>query len=122
MDIVPTHPMKRLFDVCVSLLLLALLSPIIFLFLVLIFLEHCIRLRPLDPLLYSEIRWSGGTQFALYKFNIFRQDVIDAMRAKNELSIQRPSSATAHSCMWDGYSSKYTSMNYHNYGMCLLAT
>ncbi len=84
MDIVPTHPMKRLFDICMSLALLVLLSPIIFLFLILILLEHCIRLRPLDPLFYSEIRWSGGKQFTIFKFNIFRQDVIDALRAQSE--------------------------------------
>jgi lipopolysaccharide/colanic/teichoic acid biosynthesis glycosyltransferase len=84
MEIVPIHPMKRLFDVCVSIVLLILLSPIIFLFLALIFLEHCIRLRPLDPLFYSETRWSEGKPFSLHKFNIFRQDVVDAMRVRNE--------------------------------------
>ncbi|QQR65231.1 sugar transferase [Candidatus Kaiserbacteria bacterium] len=84
MKIVPTHPMKRLSDITVSLLLLMLLSPLIILFLVLIFSEHCIRMRPFDPLFYSEERWSGGKLFTLFKFNIFKQEVIDGMRARSE--------------------------------------
>lgn len=81
---VPTHPIKRLFDVCVSSFLLILLCPLSIFFIILIFLEHCIRLRPFDPLFYSEVRWSEGKQFALFKFNIFRQDIIDKMQARNE--------------------------------------
>lgn len=84
MDSVPTHPMKRLFDISVSFSLLVLLLPLSTFFLILIFLEHCIRLRPCDPLFYSEVRWSEGKQFALFKFNIFKQDVIDGMRARSE--------------------------------------
>jgi lipopolysaccharide/colanic/teichoic acid biosynthesis glycosyltransferase len=41
-----------------------------------------VRRRPLDPLFYRETRWSAGNPFTLYKFNIFRQDVLNALRAQ----------------------------------------
>lgn len=84
MDYVPTHPAKRIFDCVVSISILIFFSPLIFLFLVLIFLEHCMRLRPFDPLFYTETRWSEGKEFPLHKFNIFKQEVIDGMRERGE--------------------------------------
>lgn len=81
---VPTHPAKRAFDVTLSLIVLALLSPLILLFLLLIFIEHLLRGRPLDPLFYTEQRWSEGQSFQLIKFNIFRHEKVLRMRARGE--------------------------------------
>ncbi|MCF7815557.1 MAG: sugar transferase [Candidatus Pacebacteria bacterium] len=80
----PIHPTKRTFDVIFSGTILILLAPVIFLFFVIIALEQTIRLRPFDPLLYSEIRMSQGRCFRLYKFNIFKHAIISDMRRRNE--------------------------------------
>lgn len=84
MSSVPIHHAKRVFDCVVSTAVLTFFLPITILFLVLIFLEHCLRLRPCDPLFYSETRWSEGKPFSLHKFNIFKQDVVENMRKRGE--------------------------------------
>ncbi len=78
------QPTKRLFDIIFSGSILFFFSPILFFIFCAIFLEHCIRLRPFDPLLYSETRMSQGQPFTLYKFNIFKYEVILNMRAQGE--------------------------------------
>lgn len=80
----PIHISKRIFDLIVSIALLTILSPVIIVFLILIFLEHIGRGYPFAPLLYSEIRWSAGKPFTLYKFNIFKHDMVMSMRARGE--------------------------------------
>lgn len=80
----PIHPAKRLFDVLFSLCVLVGLSPVIIFFLFGIVFEHILRLRPFDPLFYSETRYSQGKPFTLYKFNIFKFDVVEEMRARGE--------------------------------------
>ena len=84
MSPISIHPTKRILDCVVSIAILTFFLPLIILFLVLIFLEHCISLRPLDPLFYSEIRWSEGKPFSLHKFNIFKQNVIENLRKHGE--------------------------------------
>lgn len=74
---------KRIFDIVLSSFLLTVVSPFILLILLSIFIEHSLRLRPFDPLFYSEIRYSHGTPFSLYKFNIFKQQIIDSLRKTN---------------------------------------
>ncbi len=78
------HPTKRIFDIVFSLSILVLFSPLFVLIFSAILIEHIVRLRPFDPLVYSETRMSQGKPFTIYKFNIFRQDVIDEMRARGE--------------------------------------
>ncbi len=80
----PIHPAKRLFDIIFSLIILSFLLPILCFIIIAIVLEHILRLRPRDPIFYSETRYSQGTQFNIYKFNIFSQEVIDTMRSKGE--------------------------------------
>jgi lipopolysaccharide/colanic/teichoic acid biosynthesis glycosyltransferase len=80
----PIHRAKRTFDVVFGLLLTIVLVPIFILFFLLIFIEHVVRLRPRDPLLYSEIRFSAGKPFSLYKFNIFKHNIVESMRARGE--------------------------------------
>jgi len=84
MEKYPLYPAKRAFDIIFSLAILILCAPLFIFFTCAIFLEHLIRLRPFDPLLYSEVRYSHGDPFTLYKFNIFKQDVIEGMRARGE--------------------------------------
>lgn len=74
------HPAKRIFDVAFILLSLPIAAPFSGIVFSAIFIEHLLRGRPLDPLLYSEIRISAGTPFRLYKFNIFRDEVIERLR------------------------------------------
>jgi lipopolysaccharide/colanic/teichoic acid biosynthesis glycosyltransferase len=84
MEKYPIYKTKRAFDMLFSFLVLITFSPIILLFLLGIIIEHIIRRRPFDPLLYSEIRYSQGEPFTLYKFNIFQHNVILEMRARGE--------------------------------------
>lgn len=71
---------KRLFDLLVASLVLIVTAPFIILAIVAIKINQTIRLRPLDPMLYSEIRYSHGSTFTLYKFNIFKYEQIVADR------------------------------------------
>ena len=75
---------KRIFDVVLSGALLIVLSPAILIILLCIFAEHCLRLRPFDPLFYTETRYSHGEPFSLYKFNIFKQEIVDKLREAND--------------------------------------
>lgn len=78
----PIHPAKRIFDVLLSLTVLVVLSPFILTVLFLIKIEHIMRGRPFDPFFYSEIRFSQGKPFLLFKFNIFKYEKIIEMRKK----------------------------------------
>ncbi len=80
----PIHPAKRLFDIICTIVILIFLAPVIFFLLLSIVVEHTLRLRPLDPLFYSEIRLSQGKPFVFYKFNIFKHDVVLDMRLRGE--------------------------------------
>jgi len=75
---------KRVFDAVISFLLIVLTSPLFLVFFLCIWIEHCIRFRPWDPLLYAEIRFSEGKPFTLFKFNIFKNEILEAMRARGE--------------------------------------
>ena len=77
------HPAKRAFDVIFSLFFFVVLAPFVAVILIALVIEHTLRGRPLDPLFYSEVRLSAGVPFMLYKFNIFRNDVIAQMRVTN---------------------------------------
>ena len=83
LHIPPIPLLKRLFDVFVSLLLFIFTFPLWVFFLIAIFLEHALKGRPFDQLFYRETRISRGKKFSLYKFNIFNQRVIDALRKDN---------------------------------------
>lgn len=78
----PIHPAKRIFDILLSLIILAVLSPFILTVLFLIKAEHLLRGRPFDPFFYSEIRFSQGKPFRLFKFNIFKYEKIETMHKK----------------------------------------
>lgn len=75
---------KRAFDFVVSLFLLVLSAPLFLFFVLSIFIEHCLRGRPLDPIFYSEGRISKGKLFKLYKFNIFDQRIVETCRRENK--------------------------------------
>lgn len=75
------HPIKRTFDIIISLFLLVALSPLFLVYLILIFIEHVFRGRPFDPLFYHETRMTADVPFELFKFNIFKYEKILEMRA-----------------------------------------
>lgn len=75
------HPAKRAFDLLFVFLIMPLVVPFSALAFIAIMIEHILRGRPLDPLLYSETRISAGLPFRLYKFNIFHGDIIEKLRA-----------------------------------------
>jgi len=54
------------------------------LFSCLLFTEHVLRGRIFSPLFYKKDRISQGKIFTLYKFNIFKQEILDDMRNNNE--------------------------------------
>ena len=93
---------KRLFDVLLSFTVLTLFSPLVIFFFVLIFIEHCFRGRPFDPLVYTETRWSQGKPFTLYKFNIFLYDIILAMRERGEF-VQTKELERSNQLLWIGW-------------------
>lgn len=63
---------KRVFDILVTLFLLLLFLPFIFLVVFCFLLEYIFSSASRGPLLYSEIRISKGRPFRLYKFRIFK--------------------------------------------------
>jgi len=75
---------KRAFDLVVGTLCALLCLPVFAFFILLIFVEHCLRGRPLDPLFYSERRISRGTLFTFYKFNLFDQRIVEAYRREHK--------------------------------------
>lgn len=74
---------KRCFDIAISFAILVILSPVMLLFIVLIFLEHLFLRHPLDPIFYYDARISRNKIFQLCKFNIFDQRVVDALRQQH---------------------------------------
>lgn len=102
METYPIHPTKRIFDIIFSLAVLVGFFPVIVFFLVAIFLEHVIRLRPFDPLFYSETRYSQGVPFTLYKFNIFKHKVVAEMRSRGEF-IHTKQLEHNGSILWTGW-------------------
>lgn len=67
---------KRLVDILASVTILVLASPFFVLALLALKLEHILRGDASAQLFYSETRFSKGQPFKLYKFNIFKHDVI----------------------------------------------
>ncbi len=80
----PIHVSKRIFDIVLSLAFLILLLPLHLVFTTFIFIEHIFRGVPFAPLFYSEQRWSANEPFKLYKYNIFKPQVINDMRKRGE--------------------------------------
>lgn len=74
---------KRFFDVAVSTATVVVVSPVLLLFVVLIFLEHSLLGHPLDPIFYFDERMSRNKMIPLCKFNIFDQRVVDALRRQH---------------------------------------
>ncbi|MBI5211355.1 MAG: sugar transferase [Elusimicrobia bacterium] len=76
------RPLKRLFDVVVSLTLLLLLGPFILTLIAVLWVRQRLSERDAGPVFYGEIRVSHGRQFRLLKFRTVRQPVIDAAMAR----------------------------------------
>lgn len=58
--------------------------PFILLVLLLLFFENLLRLDPLRPLFYGEIRMSCDQKFKLYKFNIFKNGIVEHIRENHK--------------------------------------
>jgi len=78
------HPAKRCFDILFSVCAGVILLPFMVLAVFSLFMEHILRGRLFDPILYKEIRMSAGQPFWLYKFNIFDEALIEKMRAEGK--------------------------------------
>lgn len=96
------HPTKRVFDILFALCVIGFFSPVILFFMSAIVVEHIMRLRPFDPLFYSETRYSQGNPFTLYKFNIFKHDIVLAMRTRGEF-IHTKQLERNGSLLWTGW-------------------
>ncbi len=79
------HPAKRLFDLIIVVVSAPLALPVTLLAMSAVTVENILRGRSSDPVFYRDIRVSGGVPFTLYKFNIFRGDVIDSLKARGEV-------------------------------------
>ncbi|PWB38706.1 MAG: hypothetical protein C3F02_02235 [Parcubacteria group bacterium] len=73
-------PLKRAFDVLFSGFFILLLWPVFFIILILIALEDIIHLQFFAPLFYVEKRISRGQPVNFIKFNIFKPQVIRALK------------------------------------------
>ena len=71
--------MKRIFDIIFSTLAIILTSPLIIIFIIIIKTEQVLRGTPFASFLYHEVRYTKGRPFTFYKFNIFKQEVLDDM-------------------------------------------
>ncbi|OHA26244.1 MAG: hypothetical protein A3C06_04620 [Candidatus Taylorbacteria bacterium RIFCSPHIGHO2_02_FULL_46_13] len=69
---IPTSPSKRVFDVLASMLLIALLFPVMIFLLLGILVEYLLSSSARGPLLYHETRISQGVPFTLYKVRTFK--------------------------------------------------
>jgi lipopolysaccharide/colanic/teichoic acid biosynthesis glycosyltransferase len=78
------RPIKRLFDIIFSIIILVLAFPFILIALISIKIEQICRGRFTDPFFYSETRMSYGEEFKLYKFNIFKYEQILQARESGE--------------------------------------
>lgn len=63
---------KRVFDVIVSFIILAILSPLIVVILILFYIEEIFSVASRGPLFYTETRISKGLPFQVLKFRIFK--------------------------------------------------
>lgn len=84
-DRVELPPAKRLFDIVISLKLLALFSPILLVILIAYGIEMMVVQSSRGSLLYREPRISGGKVFAFIKFRTFKQSAIDTARLNNHV-------------------------------------
>ena len=81
---IPIPKGKRLFDIISAIFLLFILSPLFFLILLAIFIEHVFTGRIFTPLFYKEIRISQAEPFAFVKFNVFKPEIIAEMKANHQ--------------------------------------
>ena len=76
---------KRLFDITVSLALIVLLSPFIILIMLLMLAENIFVSSSRGGIFYAETRISQGRQFKIYKFRIYKNNILNRLREKGEL-------------------------------------
>jgi lipopolysaccharide/colanic/teichoic acid biosynthesis glycosyltransferase len=81
---------KRAFDIVLSLLLLALMSPLLILIVVAIIIEAVLDAKSRGPIFLSEPRGSEGEVFHLPKFRIIRMDVFRRVRATQKYQHIKP--------------------------------
>jgi lipopolysaccharide/colanic/teichoic acid biosynthesis glycosyltransferase len=72
-------------DIVISLIILTISLPFTLSVLLLIKITQIFSLRPFDPLFFMDERYSHGKLISLYKFNIFKYDLILEARARGEL-------------------------------------
>lgn len=81
-DVVSIPFTKRVFDVCMSSVVILILAPFILVIVVLGYIEMVFFARARGPLLYKEIRISQGVPFTIYKFRTFKISSLETMSSK----------------------------------------
>jgi lipopolysaccharide/colanic/teichoic acid biosynthesis glycosyltransferase len=81
MDPIPLPPLKRAFDIAASFVVLVVLSPLIAVFLALIFIERIFVPSSRGPVFYKEVRISQGKPFMLWKIRTFKVAAIESAHA-----------------------------------------
>ena len=77
LEIIQTPPLKRLFDIVASAIVLVLLTPIMLLLLLLALLEQFISPAARGALFYKETRISQGKPFTFYKIRTFKMSALE---------------------------------------------
>ena len=101
-ELVPICWQKRAFDVVLSLLLLIMMSPLLFVIVAGIALEGVLRPASRGPFFLSEPRGSEGEIFNLPKFRIVRMDVFRAVRATQKYQHIKPMEKDEANLTWVG--------------------
>ncbi len=87
---VPNPPVKRIFDILISGLLLVLLLPIILIIFILAKLESILSSEARGKFIYNEIRISQGRPFNFHKIRIFKQKALVEALKKDGIVHTKP--------------------------------
>lgn len=80
---VTTPRIKRMFDILLSILLLAICSPVFVIISIAIILESLLYKPARGPIFYRETRISAGDSFIFFKFRIFKVSALKVARNAN---------------------------------------
>lgn len=82
-NFVEMPPLKRFFDIIISLALIIIYTPFWLIFFATLMIEYFFSPSARGPLFYCEQRISGGRKFKLCKIRVCRQSVIDGIKEKH---------------------------------------
>jgi lipopolysaccharide/colanic/teichoic acid biosynthesis glycosyltransferase len=85
MESIPIHPAKRVFDIAISTLLIALLLPVLLFLFILFAIESIFVPSSRGPFFYNETRVSQGRLFTLYKIRTFKMTALWRSNSKKNI-------------------------------------